>query len=307
MMRADTRASPKLRDYEGSIADFDAIIADEPNFTRAWQEKGKVLRRWRKPRESLACFKNAHELGTKLEPPPKGFGMHGYALKWLERIIGELEERLLEEEAIGTGEFGAADAGDDELEDSGDGSGRWKVQKISGLAWDTCIYHLVNKPPAVPHPYPNDAWHLNVRFGGTVREYTPVSSAADWEQGRIDLLVKTYETGAVSRRFALLRQASPGFTATEEQPCWVLTSKPALTLTLPALTAPSFDLSLNTSPELEKFPVSQQEKSTDLLLTHLGIVVGGTGIAPAVQILREVLNPSGAFGGTCNAVLLYSS
>eukprot|EP01050_Picozoa_sp_SAG11_P029150 SAG11_NODE_8088_length_1061_cov_1.250520_1_plen_203_part_10 len=49
--------------------------------------------------------------------------------------------------------------------------------------------------------------HVKVRFGGAVREYTPVSTAADWEAGRLDLLVKTYAAGTVSRRFALLRQA----------------------------------------------------------------------------------------------------
>ena len=64
----------------------------------------------------------------------------------------------------------------------------------------------MNKPPAKPHPYPNDAWHVNVRFGGIVREYTPVSSAEDWERGRMDLLVKTYEMGIVSKKFAMLRE-----------------------------------------------------------------------------------------------------
>lgn len=298
MMRANTRGSQKLQDYEGSIADFDAIIADEPNFTRAFMEKGKILRRWRKPQEALDVFKECHALGTTLEPPPKGFGMHKYMLTWLERIIEELEERLLEEEAIGSGEFGSADAGDDSMLDSGDGSGRWKVETITGLAWDTCIYHLVNKPPAEPHPYPNDAWHVNVRFGGTVREYTPVSSAADWEQGRIDLLVKTYEDGAVSKKFAMLRQASP-YTAAEEQPCWALTSAPALTLTLPALTEQSLDVLSMMNPDHVALTLPPLE--------HLGLVVGGTGIAPAVQILREVLNPDGAFGPSTRATLLYSS
>jgi hypothetical protein len=141
-------------------------------------------------------------------------------------------------------------AGDEDAIDSGDGSGRWKVDKITGLAWDTCIYHLTNQPPAVPHPYPNDAWHVNIRFGGTVREYTPVSSAADWEAGRIDLLVKTYEDGQVSKKFAMLRQASP-YTSAEEQPCWALTSAPALTLTLPALTEMSMDMVAMLNPGAE--------------------------------------------------------
>jgi NAD(P)H-flavin reductase len=38
-----------------------------------------------------------------------------------------------------------------------------------------------------------------------VREYTPISSASEWEQGRLSLLVKTYGDGRVSKKFAMLR------------------------------------------------------------------------------------------------------
>ena len=37
------------------------------------------------------------------------------------------------------------------------------------------------------------------------QEYTPVSSAATWEDGRLELLVKTYPDGCVSRFFGTLR------------------------------------------------------------------------------------------------------
>ena len=169
MLRGNTRGSQLLSNFDGAIADFDDVIEEEPEFTRAYMEKAKILRRARKPQQALDCFKKTMELGTTLEPPPKGFGMHKYMITWLERIIDELEERLLEEEAIGSGEFGAGSF-DEDATDSGDGSGRWKVEKITGYSADSCVYHLVNNPPAMPHPYPNDAWHVNVRFGGTVRE-----------------------------------------------------------------------------------------------------------------------------------------
>ena len=51
-----------------------------------------------------------------------------------------------------------------------DGSGRRLVQKIEGMAPDSCVYHLTNHAPVVPHPYPHSAWHVNVCIGGTVRE-----------------------------------------------------------------------------------------------------------------------------------------
>ena len=49
------------------------------------------------------------------------------------------------------------------------------------------------------------AWHVQVFLGSTVREYTPVSSARAWEDGSLDLLVKTYPDGTVSRFFGTLR------------------------------------------------------------------------------------------------------
>jgi tetratricopeptide (TPR) repeat protein len=293
MMRGGTRGHAALRDWEGSIADFDAVLEEEPTFTRALLEKAKVLRRARKPAEALECFRRALHLGTSLPPPPNGFGMHQYMVGWLQKIVEELEERLLEDDAISSGEFGTADAGDEGLSDSGDGSGRWKLERIE----DTCVYHLVNHRPAMPHPFPHEAWHINVRFGGVVREYTPVSTAAEWEDGKLSLLVKTYEDGALSRKFALLRQASPWASA-EEQPCWVLCSAPALTLALPGLTEQPPEVAQMLHPNVDPSPP----------LTHLCLVVGGTGIAPAVQILREVaLGGDGAFASTCQATLLYSS
>lgn len=295
MLRGNTRGSQLLADFEGAITDFDDVIEEEPEFTRAYMEKAKILRRARKPQEALDCFRTTMELGTTLEPPPKGFGMHKYMITWLERIIDELEERLLEEEAIGSGEFGSG-SWDEEATDSGDGSGRWKVEKITGYAADSCVYHLVNNPPADPHPFPNDAWHVNIRFGGTVREYTPISTASDWEAGKLDVLVKTYTDGQVSKKFAMLRQASP-YTSAEEQPCWVLTSSPVLTLALPGLTEMSPEMMAMTNPDAEP----------QAPCTHLAMIVGGTGIAPALQILREVANPEGAFGPECEGTLLYSS
>jgi NAD(P)H-flavin reductase len=292
MTRGNVRGSQILSNFEGSMEDFDSVIEDDGTYTRAWMEKGKILRRARRPQDALDCFKTTLELGTSQEPPPKGNGMHKYMVQWLERMIEELEERLLEQEAVDGGEFGSADAADESMTDSGDGSGRWKVEKITGLSWDSCIYHLVNHPPAEPHPYPNDAWHVNVRFGATVREYTPVSDYAAWEAGKIDMLVKTYPTGTVSKKFAMLRQASP-YTALEEQPCWVLTSAPALTLKLPEL-----------APTMFLAPPAPAEALGPV--TDIGLVVGGTGIAPALQILREIAS-DGAFGPDCNAVVLYSS
>ena len=102
MTRGNVRGSQVLSDFGGALADFDSVIADDETFTQAWMEKGKILRRARKPQEALDCFKSTLELGTSQEPPPKGNGMHKYMVQWLQRIIDELEERLLENAAVST-------------------------------------------------------------------------------------------------------------------------------------------------------------------------------------------------------------
>eukprot|EP01043_Picozoa_sp_COSAG02_P021669 COSAG02_NODE_1107_length_14540_cov_61.060661_6_plen_332_part_00 len=128
------------------------------------------------------------------------------------------------------------------------------------------------------------------------RRYTPISTAKEWEQGSLKLLVKSYPDGQVSKRFAKLRQATEYGAPQEEQNCWVLVSAPALTLQLPQLTLMDTDARRS-------------------VVTHVAIVVGGTGVAPALQILRELADDSGdgAFSaggdakGGCSGTLLYSS
>jgi len=291
LLRGELRGSPELARRVEAIADFEAVIAEEPLLAHAWMAKAKVLRRARQHVDTLACLREALRLGESQAPPPKGKGLASYTLDWIRRNIEQLEERLLQEARVEIGEFGSADAGDDAATDSGSGSGWWRVCEIIGLSWNTCIYRLENHPPAVPHPCPHDAWHVKVCFGTEVREYTPVSTATEWEEGVLKLVVKTYVDGTVSRRFAQLQQARRGMDI-EEQRCWLLVSAPVVTLRLPSL-----------KRELDGGDISQGT----LAVTHLGLIVGGTGVAPALQFLREVANVEGAFGSSCRAALLYSS
>lgn len=171
MLRSSVRASQALQDYDGAIADCDRVLESSPTYSQAHLQKANLLRRARRTAEALACFEKAHELGSSPEAPDEeGYRMDRYMLKWLTTVIDTVRERLAEDAAIQKGEFGMADAGDEDCDDSGDGSGRWLVQKIEGMAPDSCIYHLTNHPPAMPHPYPHSAWHVNVCIGGTVRE-----------------------------------------------------------------------------------------------------------------------------------------
>jgi len=284
LLRGELRGSRELSRFAEAVADLDEVVAQEPGVARAWAEKAKVLRRWRRPAEALTCLRQALCIGQAVgdeqdEAPEGGVALQRHVRSWAERCAELLEERVLQQARVDTGEFGNADAGDDMAVDSGSGSGWWKVVGITGVSWNTCYYDLENHPPASPHPCPHDAWHVKICLGNAVREYTPVSNAEEWEKGRLRLLVKTYTQGLVSRRFAQLREAN-AFAETEEQRCWVQVSAPQVTLKLGQL-APA--------------------------TKHLGLVVGGTGVAPALQLLREAGDQESAFAGACRAVLLYSS
>eukprot|EP00931_Biecheleriopsis_adriatica_P086339 TRINITY_DN61033_c0_g1_i1.p1 TRINITY_DN61033_c0_g1~~TRINITY_DN61033_c0_g1_i1.p1 ORF type:complete len:707 (-),score=152.77 TRINITY_DN61033_c0_g1_i1:32-2152(-) len=268
---------------ERAARDFKQVITDERDFAPAYIELAKICSFMRRLPDAIALYQQALELSTHRGPAS---GVAPGEVEAVKRSLAKLQVRLAEGSPCSEMDLQATD--------SGDGSGRWKVSGITGLSWDTCIYHLENLPPAEGHPFPHHAWHVQVWMGTTMREYTPVSSAAAWEDGKLDLLVKTYLDGNVSKGFALLRTAEEAlssslesYTPLEEQPCWVQVSPPLLTLSLPSL--------------------SEQLDAPGGVPAHLSLVVGGTGIAPGLQLLREVIDPAGAFGPACRATLLSSS
>ena len=250
--------SDKAQDASAALSDFKAVLAEDPSCPEAFAEAGHIYGFTGQTAEALEWYQRALDL------MPSGSSEASQISRRMKRLK---EGRL----AAG----------------SGDGSGLWKVRGISGLSPDTCIYHLETLPPADPHPCPHAAWHVQVAHGSTIREYTPVSSASAWEAGCMDLLVKTYPSGTVSKFFGSLQTAEEAqesclqsYGLLEEQNCWVRVSAPILT----------FDLR-----ELREVPS-----------LGLVIVAGGTGIAPAIQIMSEVVNTDGSLKG-CPAQLLYSS
>lgn len=272
LLRAEVRGSWVLNNFDGALADLNDVVEAEPALPSAYLEKAKVLRRMKKLEEAVQCLKIALEKGVASESD----GLSEQQKTWIKRNIDDLEERLL------SGDTGDKNA---DATDSGDGSGRWKVAKIVGVSFDTCVYYLENQPPAEPHPYPNDAWHVSIRFGKDSRDYTPVSTAMEWEKGRLSLLVKTYPDGLVSKKFAALQPFS-----VSQAVAWATVTVPKLTLALPHLK--------------DGVQVSKDETPA---VTHIGVVVGGTGIVPGYQILKELENSQGAFDASVKATLVYAS
>eukprot|EP00927_Polykrikos_kofoidii_P009036 TRINITY_DN13753_c0_g1_i1.p1 TRINITY_DN13753_c0_g1~~TRINITY_DN13753_c0_g1_i1.p1 ORF type:complete len:702 (+),score=110.47 TRINITY_DN13753_c0_g1_i1:38-2143(+) len=286
-LRAEARASSALGKFEGALQDLDDVLAEVPNSARAHLEKAKILRRAKRPADAMNYFAKALEAGENAREgsSTKDRLCSPYLSKqqrtWVTRNIESLQDIV----ALGDQSGGCADA-----TDSGDGSGQWKVVEIVGVSFDTCLYRLENSPPAVPHPYHRHAWHVSVRFGASSRDYTPLSSAEDWEQGRLDLLVKTYVDGEVSKKFATLQPFS-----VSQGACWATVTVPKLTLTFPSLVE---------SPQSQK----QQRIEATTSVRHVGLVVGGTGVVPALQILREIAQgEQGAFGRDCKGTLICAS
>ncbi|CAE8733737.1 unnamed protein product [Polarella glacialis] len=277
---------------ERALADFKHVMSEEPKFAAAYAEAARVLSFVRQLPEAVEMYQRSLELSgfdqaSGRAPRSKlPFGLPSEEVEQVRRSLAKLQQRL-------AGPYTWVEA-----EDSGEGDGLWKVVGISGLSWDTCIYRLENRPPAVGHPWPRQAWHVRAGFDSTTREYTPVSSAEDWEEGRLELLVKSYAKGTVSKVFGTLKTdaeahevSQADYSPMDDQPCWVRLSEPMLTLHL---------------PQLQEELCAADARPT-VVLRRLGIVVGGTGISPALQLLREVADPKGAFGASCQAWLLYSS
>merc|ERR1712216_143060 len=90
-------------------------------------EKGKILRRAKRPADALDCFCKALELGKKPDEfSNKDQGDSLFSAQesaWIKRNIECLQDAIA---------LGDAAKSDNSATDSGDGSGRWKVVKITG-------------------------------------------------------------------------------------------------------------------------------------------------------------------------------
>ena len=121
---------------------------------------------------------------------------------------------------------------------------RWTLQSVTPTTRHSAVFRFVTKDLArgTPHPRGNGrraepvTWHVTLLAAvgandeGPLpwieRDYTPVSTAKEWERGTCDLLVKVYTQGAATSW--LLREATLG--------AEFLMSKPAATLHVPGLT-----------------------------------------------------------------------
>jgi ferredoxin-NADP reductase len=154
----------------------------------------------------------------------------------------------------------------------------WRLEGVTPASQHSATFHFSSAAPARGTP-PRGTWHTTLlaeigeernREGPlpwVERDYTPVSSARDWESGKCDILIKIYPDGLAT---SWLFQQPVG--------CQVMLSQPVLTLHVPTLV-----------PEGPGF----QPASVMLIL-------GGTGVVALPQILhhRDPTNKHTIRGGS---------
>lgn len=136
----------------------------------------------------------------------------------------------------------------------------WRIDKVDAVSRWSAIYRCTSLAPTENVLIPGrQTWHVSLFAKGLSeefvgREYTPISTITDWEQGKCDLLVKIYPDGKMTSRLHAK-------TAGDE----ILLSSPKATLQVPSLTVGA-----------------SSETFSSVLL-----VVGGTGITAALQVLEQ--------------------
>jgi NAD(P)H-flavin reductase len=161
----------------------------------------------------------------------------------------------------------------------------WKLVGCDRVSGDSCIYRFQIDQDHHPsrresHDSVGGAWHVAISpivdgqqlaSGQLRRLYTPLSSQAEYWEGHLDLLVKSYPQGQMSKHFDALAKSH----LNGHEDSWtggMLISEPRPTA-LGALSAAEISTLGDTWPVL-------------------ALVAGGTGILPLLQIARHFLESS---------------
>jgi len=136
----------------------------------------------------------------------------------------------------------------------------WRIDKVDVVSRWSAIYRCTSLAPTENVLIPGQqTWHVSLFAKGLSeefvgREYTPISTITDWEQGKCDLLVKIYPDGKMTSRL-LAKMAGDE----------ILLSSPKATLQVPSLTV----------------------GASSATFSSVLLVVGGTGITAALQVLEQ--------------------
>lgn len=190
---------------------------------------------------------------------------------------------------------------------------RWEQWAISQVQWcseDSAIYHFTRVSTATPiaqHACDRpSSWHVAMqlrytkRLGGkqkkVIREYTPLSSLREWAAGTMRIIIKIYAKGKLTSKLARVELGGVlEFSAPE----------PTLRLR-PSIGLPGSESLWDDGVDPDAVA------GTGMMALEepwsVGMVAGGTGIAPIWQLLQAMILHPGTFGGSgCSARLVYSN
>ena len=158
---------------------------------------------------------------------------------------------------------------------------QWTLESVTPITKHSAVFRFVSKDRArgTPHPRGRGMLPEPVTFHTTMlaevganeegplpwieRDYTPISTAKEWEQGLCDILIKIYDDGAAT---SWLRRLVPG-----DVKVWL--SKPVATMHVPGLT-----------------PFGSGIAS--FMPASVLLILGGTGVVALPQLLahRDPIN-----------------
>ena len=211
----------------------------------------------------------------------------------------------------GKGQDSTADESGRVDADGGDMFHSWSLTSVDRRSHDTVVYHFTARDGSPKarrrHTLTMQnlvSWHVAMRLqyvehGRTksvIREYTPISTLEGWEQGRMAILIKVYPDGVLTPRLAKLELGSA-----------VDFAFPECTLMLPSLKTAaggSHDRERGVgvasgagggagagSLELGPAPPADAVSSGPYAI---GLVAGGTGVAPMWQLCAALFGKSNA-------------
>ena len=159
---------------------------------------------------------------------------------------------------------------------------QWSLENVRVISKHTAVFSFISKncKRGTPHPRGSGRrpatpiiWHVTMlaevgkNSEGPLpyieRDYTPISSARDWEQGKCDILIKFYHNGAATSW--LLNIYNDSLLNSTKPYIWL--SQPLRTLSVPNLIF--------------------KEREVDSKAQSIFLLLGGTGIVILPQILHH--------------------
>ena len=176
----------------------------------------------------------------------------------------------------------------------------WTLTSIDVVSQHSAIFHFRTEDRKRGSPHPRGrgrrppapiTWHVtllgelegkNSREGPLPwleRDYTPISTAKEWEQGSCQILIKIYHQGAVT---SWLHQQDVA-TVTHNTRIWL--SVPIKTLSVPTLTSDNHHTSTGTSTGNDDD--DDDDDDTSFQPASVLLLLAGTGIVAVPQILAH--------------------